>query len=96
MCRQHSVLGLRMRAPDGRRSAYKSPELQLGKNEYIEPGLIAMIWTGLGNNDRALELLQEEYRLHASFAVSMGSDPVFEPLHSDRRFQALLRRLGLP
>ena len=55
-----------------------------------------MIWTGLGNNDRALELLQEEYRLHASFAVSMGSDPVFEPLHSDSRFQALLRRIGLP
>ena len=69
---------------------------QLGKNKYVEPGLIAMIWTGLGNNDRALELLQEEYRLHASFAVSMGSDPVFEPLHSDSRFQALLRRIGLP
>jgi TolB-like protein/DNA-binding winged helix-turn-helix (wHTH) protein/Tfp pilus assembly protein PilF len=69
---------------------------QLAKDGYVEPGLMAMIWTGLGNNDRALELLQEEYRLHASFVVSLGSDPVFEPLHSDSRFQAMLSRMGLP
>jgi hypothetical protein len=69
---------------------------QLGKDTYLEPGLMAMIWTGLGNNDRALELLQEDYRLHASFVVSLGSDSVFEPLHSGSRFQALLRRIGLP
>ena len=69
---------------------------QLGKDEYIDPGLMAMIWTGLGNNDRALELLQEDYRLHASLVVSLGSDPVFEPLHSDSRFQVLLSRIGLP
>jgi tetratricopeptide (TPR) repeat protein len=69
---------------------------QLGKNEYIEPGLMAMIWTGLGNKDSALELLQEDYRLHASLVESLASDPVFEPLHSDSRFQALLRQIGLP
>ena len=69
---------------------------QLGKYEYIDPGLMAMIWTGLGKSDRALELLQEDYRQHASFVASLGADPVFEPLHSDDRFQELLRRVGLP
>ena len=69
---------------------------QLSKDEYVEPGLMAMIWTGLGNNDRAIELLEEDYHRHASLVVSLGSDPVFGPLHSDPRFQALLRRIGLP
>ncbi len=27
--------------------------------------------------------------------MSVGSNPVFEPLHSDGRFQGLLRRIGL-
>ena len=69
---------------------------QLAKNEYIDPGLMVMIWTGLGENDKALALLQKHYRQHASFVASLGSDPVFEPLHSDTRFQELLRRVGLP
>jgi adenylate cyclase len=69
---------------------------QLGEREYIEPGWIAMVWVGLGNKGKAPDLLQEDYRLHSSFLVSLGSDPVFESLHSDTRFQDLLRRIGLP
>jgi hypothetical protein len=57
---------------------------------------MAIVWAGLGNKDKALESLQEDYRLHASFVASLGSDPVFEPLRSDIRFQALLRQIGLP
>ena len=69
---------------------------QLCKHDYRDPGLMAVVWTGLGNKDKALESLQEDYRLHASFVASLGSDPVFEPLRSDSRFQALLGRIGLP
>jgi tetratricopeptide (TPR) repeat protein len=72
-------------------------ELQrLRKHEYIEPGWIAMVWVGLGDKDKALDLLQDDYRLHSSFLMSLASNPVFEPLHSDSRFQDLLRRVGLP
>jgi TolB-like protein/DNA-binding winged helix-turn-helix (wHTH) protein/tetratricopeptide (TPR) repeat protein len=69
---------------------------RLGKNEYVNPGSIAMIWVGLGDKDRALTLLDEDYRLHSSFLMYLASDPVFEPLRSDSRFQDLLRRIGLP
>jgi len=69
---------------------------QLGKHEYVEPGWLAMIWVALGDNDKALNLLNEDYRLHSSFLMSLATDPVFEPLHSDHRFRVLLRRIGLP
>jgi TolB-like protein/DNA-binding winged helix-turn-helix (wHTH) protein/tetratricopeptide (TPR) repeat protein len=72
-------------------------ELQrLGKREYVEPGWMAMIWVALGDQDKAMALLNEDYRRHSSFLMSLGSDPVFDPLHSDSRFQGLLRRVGLP
>jgi TolB-like protein/DNA-binding winged helix-turn-helix (wHTH) protein/tetratricopeptide (TPR) repeat protein len=72
-------------------------ELQrLGKHEYVEPGWMAMIWVALGDKDKALALLNQDYRMHSSFLMSLGSDPVFEPLHSDSRFQDLMRRIGLP
>jgi TolB-like protein/DNA-binding winged helix-turn-helix (wHTH) protein/Flp pilus assembly protein TadD len=69
---------------------------RLGKHEYVEPGWMAMIWVALGDKDKALALLNEDYRMHSSFLMSLRSDPVFEPLHSDSRFQDLLRRIGLP
>jgi Flp pilus assembly protein TadD len=67
----------------------------LSKVEYIEPGWMAMIWVGLGDKDKALTLLDQDYRLHSSFLMSIGSDPAFEPLHADGRFQDLLHRVGL-
>lgn len=69
---------------------------ELARHKYVEPGWMAMIWVALGEKNKALDLLNEDYRLHSSFLMSLGSDPVFEPLHSDTRFQDLLRRIGLP
>jgi tetratricopeptide (TPR) repeat protein len=71
-------------------------ELQrLGRHQYVEPGWIAMIYVALGDKDKVMALLNEDYRLHSSFLMSLGADPVFEPLHSDIRFRDLLRRIGL-
>jgi len=69
---------------------------RLGKNRYIEPGWLAMIWVGLGNKDKALDFLDEDYRLHSSFLMSLGTNPAFDPLHSERRFQDLMHHIGLP
>jgi len=55
-----------------------------------------MIWVGLGDNNKAVSLLDDDYRLHSSFLMYLGSDPAFEPLHSDKGFHDLLGRIGLP
>lgn len=69
---------------------------EIAKREFVKPASLAIIWVGLGNNDEALRVLQEEYRLHSSFWLTLASDPVFEPLNADVRFQDLLRQVGLP
>lgn len=69
---------------------------RLGRHNYVNPGLIAMVWVGLGDKEKALTLLDEDYRLHSTFLMYLGSDPLFESMRSDTRFQDLLHRIGLP
>jgi hypothetical protein len=46
--------------------------------------------------DRALDWLEEAWDVHAPGLPSLGSDPLWNPLRSDPRFQDLLRRMNLP
>jgi len=55
---------------------------------------IALIYLGLGDNDRAMIWLNKAYQ--ARFNPSILLRPVFDPLRSDPRFQDLLRRIGVP
>ena len=55
---------------------------------------IALIYVGLGDNDRAMIWLNKAYQ--ARFNPSILMRPVFDPLRTDPRFQDLLHRIGLP
>jgi hypothetical protein len=55
---------------------------------------IALIYVGLGDNDRAMVWLNKA--LQARFNPSILMRPVFDPLRTDPRFQDLLHRIGLP
>lgn len=57
---------------------------------------MAKIFASLGENDRALALLQKAYSEKTlSMPGAMKSDLAFDDLRSDPRFQILLRRMGL-
>ncbi len=55
---------------------------------------IALICVGLGEKDQAMKWLEKAYEEH--FNPSILLRPAFDPLRSDRRFQNLVRRIGLP
>jgi Tfp pilus assembly protein PilF len=58
--------------------------------------IIAFIYTGLGETDQALTLLEQAYEEHSLEAYPHHIfDPIFDSLHSEPRFQALLKKLGL-
>jgi len=56
-------------------------------------GLVA--YSGTGQKDRVLDLLQRAYSEHSNALVQIKVDPMYDPMRSDPRFEDLLRRVGL-
>jgi tetratricopeptide (TPR) repeat protein len=56
---------------------------------------IATLQAVVGNNEAALNWLEMVYARHGGKLVFASLEPAFEPLHSDLRFQDLVRRVTL-
>jgi tetratricopeptide (TPR) repeat protein len=84
----------------GRRAEAKKILRDLGrksKSSYVSPYMIATIYAGLGEKDRAFEFLEKAYRERdPDISWFLKADLRIDNLRSDRRFQALLRRVGFP
>ena len=66
------------------------------KSKYVSSYQFAVIYTGLGQNDRAIAALEEAYRERSTLLGYVKMDPRFDPLRSDPRFHSLLSRIHLP
>lgn len=70
--------------------------LQRPKKTPAAPYMIATIYAGLGNKDKAFEFLDKAYRERSwDLPWQIKADVRIDNLRSDPRFQRLLRRLGL-
>lgn len=58
--------------------------------------VIAGIYSNLGELDKAFEWLEKAYQDHSGYILGINTDFTFENLHSDPRFQALLKKIGFP
>lgn len=63
--------------------------------EYIDPYLIALVHTCLGEKDAAFEWLGKAYEARSPWIAWLKVEPKFDVLRSDPRFDSLLRQLGL-
>ncbi len=60
-----------------------------------DPYSFAPLYARLGDNDRAFEWLEKGLQQHSQeMTLSLLTEPAFEPLRSDPRFQSLLHRMG--
>jgi TolB-like protein/tetratricopeptide (TPR) repeat protein len=57
---------------------------------------VATVYMGLGKRAEALTWLERAAELRSGWMLYLATDPTFKPLHAEPRFQALLRRIGLP
>ena len=56
---------------------------------------IMRVYLGLGEKDPALEWLERSFERHDPRMVELKVDPFFDPLRSDPRFKALLKKMNL-
>jgi hypothetical protein len=67
------------------------------KGGYISPYMVATICAGLGKTDAAFQLFgQALQERNMDLAWLLLADPRMDALHSDPRFQVLLRQVGFP
>jgi tetratricopeptide (TPR) repeat protein len=73
---------------------FLSRMLDLRARRYVDGYLIAAIYAGLGEQDKAFEWLTRAYEEHSGQLVCIKIEPWFENLRSDPRFKELLKKVG--
>jgi TolB-like protein/Flp pilus assembly protein TadD len=71
-------------------------ELQAESNQrYVSPYHVAMVYAGLGEQDKAFERLEKAYEDREGRMTILKVAPEFDSLRSDPRYADLMRRIGL-
>ena len=66
-----------------------------GQEQGVDPGQIALIYIGLGQNQDALNLLEQAYHSHSPMMTWLKVDARFDAIRQEPRFQELQRGVGL-
>jgi serine/threonine protein kinase/Tfp pilus assembly protein PilF len=67
----------------------------LAPQRYVAAINLALIFTGLGDKDQAFTWLDRACEDHCQWLSEIRVDPAFDPLRSDPRFDALVRRMNI-
>ena len=67
-----------------------------GDPDFVDPVRVIPVYIALGEIERAFNLLERAYSVRSFILMyTIKSDPWFDPLRNDPRFEDLLRRMGL-
>jgi hypothetical protein len=66
----------------------------ISRTRYVSPSLVAQVHEGLGDRGTALEWLETASFARSADLAWLSVRPVFDRLHSEPRFNALVARLG--
>jgi adenylate cyclase len=62
---------------------------------YVPQFNLAIIYLGMGDRARALDSLEKAYADHSQWLNSLKMERIFDPLRSEPRFIALLKKMNL-
>jgi TolB-like protein/DNA-binding winged helix-turn-helix (wHTH) protein/Tfp pilus assembly protein PilF len=66
------------------------------KKQYVSPYYFALVYVGLGQRDKAIDLLEKAYADRSNGLVFLKAEPALDDLRSDPRFVALEQKLNFP
>ncbi|MFM9904761.1 MAG: winged helix-turn-helix domain-containing tetratricopeptide repeat protein [Pyrinomonadaceae bacterium] len=69
---------------------------RMEKESYISPYIRAIVHTGLGEKDKALEMLQRALDQNAAWLVWLNADPFFSSLRNEPKFLRIIQELKFP
>jgi len=69
--------------------------LGLSKERYVAAYDIALIYAALGDTQNTFAWLERAVEDRSTLINFLAVDPMFDALHADPRFVALVRRLGI-
>jgi serine/threonine protein kinase/Tfp pilus assembly protein PilF len=69
--------------------------LSVSRKRYVAPYLVAFVYAGLGDGDRAFAYFEKAFQ-ERSISPWLLRDPLLDGIRSDGRFQSLMQRMGLP
>jgi serine/threonine protein kinase/lipoprotein NlpI len=70
--------------------------IERSKTSYVTPWQVATLYTRAGMKEKALDWFEKAYEAHDPNMPYLSIDPIFDDLHDLPRFQAILKRMGLP
>jgi TolB-like protein/Flp pilus assembly protein TadD len=84
----------------GKAEAILKQLLARSQRKFVSPEILARVYCGLNDHERALDCLEKAYAERAPGLVYglvyIAADAGFDPLRSEPRFQALLHKMQLP
>jgi len=69
---------------------------ELSKQRYVSAYPVAHLYAALRERDEAFRWLEAAYLERAALLLMLKTDPGFDDLRPDPRFQDLLRRMNFP
>jgi tetratricopeptide (TPR) repeat protein len=67
---------------------------QEAKSRYVAPYAVALVFLGLGENERALDELERAYQTgDTNYLFIIKVDPLLDQLRGQPRFEALLQKI---
>jgi serine/threonine protein kinase/Tfp pilus assembly protein PilF len=70
--------------------------VDLSKRRYEDPAFIGFIYAQAGDKDQAFAWLEKGFAEKSDAVQYLKSSPMMDPLRSDPRYGALLKRMGMP
>lgn len=80
-----------------RREALKivSQLQNISRERYVSPYAVAQVYAALNDKEQTFRWLRTAFDDRAVWMSYLGVDPLFDPFHSDKRYQDMLRHVGL-